>query len=128
MLRPYKGEGKKGQAGDGGGRGEKWAGLAVEEFFEEEAGEAAGVVADDAVFLEEIVEDDAEAELLERGKIDGHRFGALRAVATRYIGRDGLTIGDDPIDHAARDVFLDGAEVIGKGVAGGFAGLGHQIG
>src|SRR6266849_7847157 len=108
MLRPYKGEGKKGQAGDGGGRGEKWAGLAVEEFFEEEAGEAAGVVAQDAVFLEEVVEDDAEAELLEGGEIDGHGFGALGAVAAGHVGGDGLAIGDDPIDDAAGDVFLDG--------------------
>jgi len=53
---------------------EKW-GSAAEELFEEEAGEAAGVVAEDAVFLEEIVEDDAEAELLEGGKIDGHGLG-----------------------------------------------------
>jgi len=45
--------------------------------FEEEAGEAAGVVAEDAVFLEEIVEDDAEAELLRAGKIDGHGLGTF---------------------------------------------------
>src|SRR5712664_4881808 len=102
--------------------------LAAEELFEEEAGEAAGVVAEDAVFLEEIVENDAEAELLEGGKIDGHRFGALGAVAAGHVGRNGLAIGDDPIDDAARDGFLDGAKVIGEGVAGGFAGLGHQIG
>jgi len=44
----------------------------LEEFFEEEAGEAAGVVAEDAVFLEEVVEDDAEAEFLEGGEINGH--------------------------------------------------------
>ena len=41
--------------------------LAAEEFFEEEAGEAAGVVANDGVFLEKIVEDNAEPELLEFG-------------------------------------------------------------
>src|SRR6266550_4419564 len=128
MLRPYKGQGKKGGAGDGRGRGEKWAGLALEEFFQEEAGEAAGVVAQDAVFLKEIVEDDAEAELLERGKIDGHRFGALGAITPGHIGRDGLAIGDDPIDDAVRNVFLDGAEMIGESVAGVFTGLGHQIG
>ena len=97
-------------------------------MFEEEAGEAAGVVAEDAAFLEEIVEDDTEAEFLELGKINGHRFGALRAVAPGHIGRDGLAIGDNPIDDAARHVFLDGAEMIAEGVAGGFAGLGHQIG
>src|SRR5216684_23828 len=103
-------------------------GSGVEEFFEEEAGEAAGVVAEDAVFLEEIVEDDAEAEFLEGGEVDGYRFGALGTVAAGYVGGDGLAIGDNPIDDAAGDVFLDGAEMVGEGVAGGFAGLGHQIG
>ena len=102
--------------------------LAVEEFFEEQAGEAAGMVADDAVFFEEIVEDDAEAELLERRKIDGYRFGALRAIAAGHIGRHRLAIGDDPIDDAARDMLLDRAKMIGKGVASGFARLSHQIG
>src|SRR5712692_7949981 len=101
--------------------------LAVEEFFEEEAREAGGVVAKNTVLLEEIVEHDAEAELLHCGKIDGHRFGTLGAVAPGHVGRDGLAISDDPIDDAARDVLLDRAEMIAKGVAGGFTGLGHQI-
>src|SRR5712692_4067357 len=83
------------EAGGAGTGGEAESG--VEEFFEEEVGEATSIVAQDAVFLEEIVEDDAEAELLEGGKIDGHRFGALGAVAPGHIGRDGLAIGDDPI-------------------------------
>src|SRR5260370_6750757 len=86
------------------------------------------MVADDGVFLEEIVEDDAEAELLERGKVDGDGFGALGTVPPSYIGRHGLAIGNNPIDEAVRDVVLDGAEMIGKGVAGGFAGLGHEVG
>ena len=101
---------------------------AVEEFFEEEAGEAFGVVADDAVFFEEVVEDDADAELLELRKIDDYGFGALGAIAAGNVGRDWLAVGDDPIDDAARNVILDGAEMIGEGVAGGFAGLGHEIG
>jgi hypothetical protein len=41
------------------------AGLGAEEVFEEEAREAAGVVADDGVLLKEVVEEHAEAELLE---------------------------------------------------------------
>src|SRR5260370_6229128 len=102
--------------------------LATEEFVEEEAGEGSGVVADDAVLFEEIVEDDAEAEILEGGKIEEYGFGALRAVAAGHVGRDGLAVGDDPIDDAARDVFLNRAEMIGEGIAGGFAGLGHQVG
>src|SRR5260370_24965924 len=100
----------------------------MEEFCEKEAGEAGGVVADDAVFFEEVVEYDAEAELLEDGKINGNRFSTLRAITPSHIGRDGLPIGDDPIDDTTGDVFLDRAEMIGKGVAGSFAGLGHQIG
>ena len=103
-------------------------GLVLEEFFEEEAGEALGMVADDAVFFEEIVQDDAEAELLEGGKIDGHGFGALRAIAAAHVGRHWLAIGDDPIDDAARHVLLDRSQMVGKGVAGGFARLGHQVG
>ena len=100
----------------------------MEKFLQEQAGEAAGVMADDAVFLEEIVEDDAEAELLERREIDGHGLGALGAVAPGDIGRDGLAIGDDPIDDAGLDVILDGAQMICERVAGSFAGLGHEIG
>ena len=58
----------------------------MEEFFEEEAGETLGVVADHAMFLEEIVENYAEAEFLERGEIDGYRFGALRPITAGHVG------------------------------------------
>jgi len=109
------------------GSGDRYR-LTVEEFFEEEAGETAGVVADDAMFLEEVVQDDAEAELLECGKIDGHRFSALRAIAPSHLGRHSLAIGDHPIDDPARDVLLDRAKVIGESVTGSLPGLGHQIG
>src|SRR5260370_23573990 len=60
--------------------------LATEEFFEEQAGEASGVVADEAVLFEEIVEDGAGAELLEGGEIDEYRVGALRAGAAGQRG------------------------------------------
>jgi hypothetical protein len=100
----------------------------VEEFFKEEARESAGFVTEYGMFFKKIVEYDAKAELLERRKINDHGFGALGAVAAGYIGRNGLAIGDDAIDNPAGDMLLDGAEMIGKGVAGGFAGLGHQIG
>jgi len=74
------------------------------------------------MLLEEIVEDDAEAELLESREIDGDRFGALSAIAPGYIGRDGAAISDDPIDNAMRDVLLNGAQMVREGVTGGFAG------
>ena len=87
----------------------------MEKFLQEQAGEAAGVMADDAVFLEEIVEDDAEAELLERREINGHRFGALRAITSGHIGRHGLPISNNPIDHTARNVLLFG--IIAPGIS-----------
>src|SRR5260370_15461224 len=55
--------------------------LATEEFFEEQAGEASGVVAEDAVVFGEVFEDDAGGGLLEGGEIGEYRVGALRAGA-----------------------------------------------
>ena len=52
MMVPVKNQVNANANPDSGGR--------LEEFFEEETGEAAGVVAEDAVFLEEIVEDNPE--------------------------------------------------------------------
>ena len=80
------------------------------------------------MFFEEVIEDDAEAELLEVREIDDHRLGALRTITASDIGGNKLPVGDDPIDHAIRNVFLDRAQMIREGVAGGFAGLGHEIG
>jgi len=80
------------------------------------------------VFFDEVVEDDAITEFLERVEIDGNGLGALSAVALGDFTRDGLSIRDDPVDHAAGCVLANGFEVIGKGVAGGFARLRHEIG
>ena len=99
-----------------------------EKFLQKKPGKAARIVPDDAVFFEKVVEDHAEAKLLQRGKVDGDGLGSLGAVTAGDIGRNRLAIGDDPIDYAAGDVSLDGAEMIGEGVAGSFAGLGHEIG
>src|SRR6266481_2359874 len=93
------------------------------EFFEKEAGKAGGIVADDAVLFEEIVQNNAIAELLQVRDIDDDGFGALRAVALGDFGGNRLAIGDDPVDDAVRGVASNGAEMIGQSVAGGFARL-----
>src|SRR5216684_6685832 len=98
------------------------------EFFEKEAGKAGGIVADDAVLFEEIVQNDAISELLQVRDIDDHGLGALGTITLGDFRGDRLTIGDDPVDEAARSVALNSAEMIGQSVAGGFAGLGHEIG
>ena len=86
--------------------------LTREEFFEEEAGKAAGVVAEDAVLLEEVIENNAGAEFLENREIDGHRRGAFRAVAARHFRRDRLAVGDHPINHTGWHVFLNSTDVV----------------
>ena len=99
-----------------------------EGLFDEEFGEATRVVADDGVFFEEIIEDDADAEFTEGGEIDDDGFGAFGAIAFGDFGRHGPAVGDNPIDDAPRSVFLNGAEVVGQCVASGFARLSHEVG
>src|ERR1700674_2055742 len=100
----------------------------MEEFFEEQARKPPRVVPNDAVFLEEIIQDNAEAELLKHREIDHDGFSTLRAVAPSHSGRDGLAVCDDPIDYPVRHVLLDRAEMISKSVACGLTGLRHQVG
>ena len=97
-------------------------------FLEEKAGETLRIVTDDSVLFKKVIEDGAEAKLIQLGEIDDDWLGALGAVALGNFGGDWLTIGDDPIDDAAWRVPLDYAEMIGKRVTGGFAGLGHEVG
>jgi hypothetical protein len=99
-----------------------------EELFEEETGEEAGVVADDAMLFEEIIADDANAELEELVAVEAHGVGIFGAITARNVGRNGLGVGDDDINDATANMFLDGSKMITEGVVGGFARLGHQIG
>ena len=103
-------------------------GASGEEFFEQELREGGGIVAKDAMLFEKIIEDDAVAEFLERVEIDRDGFRSLRAIALGDFARDGLAVGDDPVDDVTRGVLPDCLEVIGEGIAGGFAGLRHEIG
>src|ERR1700676_2313657 len=54
-------------------------------------------------------------------------LGALRAVTVGDFRRNGLAIGDHPVNHPARCVMLDSAQMIGQRIAGSFAGLGHKV-
>src|SRR6267378_6498022 len=98
------------------------------EFFEKEAGKAGGIVADDAVLFEEIVQNDAISELLQVRDIDDHGLSALGTITLGDFRGDRLAIGDDPVDEAARSVLLNGSEMIGQRVTGSFARLSHEIG
>jgi len=83
----------------------------MEEFFEEEAGEALGMVADDAVFFQEIVEDDAEAEFLEGGKYRRPRVRRPARDKRRATSGDtAWRLATTPIDDPARNMLLDDAQ------------------
>ena len=98
-----------------------------EEFLENELSQSSGVVPNDRMLFEEIIEHDAIAELLQVGDVDRDGLGTFRAVALGDFRGDQLAIGDDPIDDAAGSVALNGGEMVRKGVAGRFPGLGHEI-
>lgn len=104
------------------------AAVCAEELFEEEAGEESGIVADDAVFFEEIIGDEADFLLEDFLAINGNRFGVFRAVAAQDRRGDGFAVGDNSVNDVARDMELDGAKMVAEGVVSGFTGLRHQVG
>jgi hypothetical protein len=57
-----------------------------EEFFDEEACEALGIMADDGVLREQAIEHDAETELIQLGEVNDDGFGALSEVALGDFG------------------------------------------
>ena len=57
-------------------------------------------MADDAVFLQEIVEDDPITKALQFGEIDGYGLRAARAIALGDFRGNRLAIGDHPVDNA----------------------------
>ena len=104
------------------------AGGAEEEFVDEEAGEARRIVADEAVFFEEIVEHKLDLEFEEFIGVNDDGLGTFGAITARDVGGDGLAIGDNPVNDALADMELNGVQMFTERVVGGFAGLGHEIG
>ena len=103
------------------------AGGAEEKFVDEEASKARRVVADQAVFFEEIVEHKLDLALENLLGINEDGLGALGAITARDVGGDGLAIGDNPVNHTLADVILDGAQMLTESVVRGFARLGHDM-
>lgn len=99
-----------------------------QELFDEEPGEAFGIVTDDAVFFEQVVGHKLDLQFSNAFGVDANRLGTLRAVTLGNFLGDRSNISNNRIDHALLYVILDGANVLAEGVAGGFAGLSHEIG
>ncbi len=56
-----------------------------QELFQDEARQPLGVVAQHAVFLDEIIEEDTVTEILQRGKVRGDGRGAFGAIAASHF-------------------------------------------
>jgi len=85
-------------------------------------------VADEAVFLEEIVENELDLELEDLFGIDDDGLGALGAITAGHIGGDRLAIGDNPVNDTLADMALNGAQMFTESVVRSFAGLSHEVG
>src|SRR5215470_6313096 len=85
-----------------------------EELVDQQVGEAGGVVADDAAFIQEIVRDQPDMHFRYIGGIHQHGFGALGAIAAGDFRRDLLFISDDVVDKAMADVVFDGAQMLAE--------------
>jgi len=102
--------------------------LSEEEFVDEEARQARGVVAKDTVLFDEVAGNEANFQLQDFVAIEQHWFGTLSAITAGDFRRDRLEIGDDGVNDAGGDVMVDGTKMIAESVMSGFAGLGHEIG
>lgn len=98
------------------------------EFFHQEAGEKGRIVANDAVFFQEIVGKKTNLPFEDFVAIDNNGLGALGAIAAAHIPGNAFAIGDNRVDDAAGNVVIDGAEMVAEGVASGLAGLSHEVG
>jgi len=99
-----------------------------QEFVDEETSKAGRIVADQAVFFQEIVEHKLDLALEYFFGVNDHGLGALGAIAACNIRGDGLAIGNNPVDDAIVHMELNGAQMLTQRVVSGFAGLGHEIG
>lgn len=71
-------------------------------------------MAKDAVFLNEISGNQAHLHLENIVAIDEDGVRALLAVSTCDFRRNGLTIGDNDIDDAVRNVVLDRSKMVAE--------------
>src|SRR4029077_9445358 len=106
---------------------ESVTGMLRDVFAEKKLGEAAGVVADLAALLQQVggeVGQSHSFELAERGP---DNLGALFAIAAQHLRGSRSAIDHRRVKYPNAGVCVDGADVIGDGVALGLAGLRHEI-
>ena len=101
--------------------------LSLHGKVQEELGQPARVVADHAVFEEQVGADRLYTQRAEGVKIHHHRLGAVCRVAAHQARGERPSVEDDVIEEVATSVLVDGAQMLGGRVSAGFARLGHQV-
>ena len=102
--------------------------VAGQEFVYEQASQAGGIVAEDAVFFHEIAGNEADFQFENVVAIENNWICSLCAITTNDFWRDRLAIRDNRVNHGTMNVLLDGTKMIAKGEIGSFSRLGHEVG
>ena len=85
------------------------------------------IMAGNMVFDEHVGEHGDDPQRAHLGQVIHHGCGSVSGVSPAQGGRDGPGIQDYDIKELPAGMFVQGAHVVGDGIAAGFAGLGHQV-
>ena len=85
------------------------------------------IVTDNVIFDEQVRKYGRDAERAHFCQVIHNWFGAIRGVSPTQGGRDWARIQDRDIKELPAGMFMQGAYVVGGGIAAGFAGLSHEV-
>jgi hypothetical protein len=94
---------------------------------EQEFCQAVRIVTGHTVFDEQVREHGNDPESAHFGQVIHYGCGAVSGVSPEQGGRDGPRIQDRDIKELSASMFMQGAKVVGSGIAARFAGLGHEV-
>ena len=85
------------------------------------------IVTGNLIFDEHVRKYGRNAERAHLCQVIHNRFGAIRGVSPSQGGRDWARIQDHDIKELPTGMVVQGAHVVGGGIAAGFAGLRHEV-
>ena len=85
------------------------------------------IVTDNVILDEDVCKYGRNAERAHFCQVIYDWFGAIRGVSPTQGGRDWVRIQDRDIKELPGGMFMQGAHVVGGGIAAGFARLRHEV-
>jgi len=85
------------------------------------------IVTNNVIFDEDVRKYGRNAERAHFCQVIHNWFGAIRGVSPAQGGRDRARIQDRDIKELPAGMFMQGAHVVGGGIAAGFAWLSHEV-